>query len=81
MEVELIDITEADQEEANCEEIVGLSSALGGTVKPLKNPTTESTAPCATTETTTEATEPTEMTVEAPAEAPAAPPSSLKSRG
>ena len=63
MEVELIDITGADQEEANCEEVIAVAPVQHGpVVGTLEVPTT----PHGTTA---------ETTVEAPA---AAPPSPLK---
>ena len=80
VEVELIvDITEADQDEANCKEIKEFCSAQGGAVVvgTLEHPT-ESTTPCATTtETITAATETT--VVKAPVGA--AVPSPSKARG
>ena len=76
-EVGLIDITEANQEEVDCKEIIGFAPAPGGAIHTLEKPT-KSTVPCATTtETTTaEVTEATETTVEAPA-APPIPPIEL----
>ena len=74
MEVKLIDITKADQEGADCEEVIEVAAAQGeAVVGTLEEPTTPRAT---TTDTTTEVTE--TIGVEAPAAAPLSP---LKGRG
>ena len=64
MEVELIDITETEQEEADCEQVCRIPLAQGGANVQTKEQPTQYTTPCATTTETT--TETTETTVQAP---------------